>query len=62
MSIKELKIEIDEEEDFKSLYVCALMMMCVSEEEMLFTHSECLSMREQMQVLDDTDVLPGRLH
>jgi len=60
MSIKELKVDIDDEDDFKSLYICALMMMSLTEEDMLIAHSECLSMREQMEVDYDADVQPRR--
>jgi len=60
MSINELKVDIDDEDDFKSLYICALMMMSLTEEDMLIAHSECLSMREQMEVQDDAEVLPRR--
>ena len=63
MSIKEIKVHIDNEDDFKSLYVCALMMMSDDTEEgMLYVHSECLALREQMQGFNDTDVPLGRLH
>jgi len=62
MSIDELKVDIESEDDFKSLYICALMMMSLTEEDMLIAHSECLSMREQMEVSLDEDVPPGRLH
>ena len=55
MSIEEVKVDIDEEDDFKSLYICALIMMCATEDELLFTHSECVSMRDQMQVDNETD-------
>ena len=60
MSINELKVDIDDEDDFKSLYICALMMMSLTEEDMLIAHSECLSMREQMEVDYDGDVQPRR--
>jgi len=60
MSINELKVDIDDEDDFKSLYICALMMMSLTEEDMLIAHSECLSMREQMEVQNDAEVLPRR--
>ena len=64
MSIKELKVEIEEEDDFKSLYICALMMMCATEDELLFTHSECVSMRDQMHFIDDEtdDPTLGSIH
>jgi len=60
MSINELKVDIESEDDFKSLYICALMMMSLTEEDMLIAHSECLSMREQMEVESDAEVLPRR--
>ena len=60
MSINQLKVDIDDEDDFKSLYICALMMMSLTEEDMLIAHSECLSMREQMEVQNDAEVLPRR--
>ena len=60
MSIKELKVDIETEDDFKSLYICALMMMSLTEEDMLIAHSECLSMREQMEVNLGAEALPRR--
>ena len=56
MSIDAVKVDIDEEDDFKSLYICALMMMSGdSEEGLLIAHSECVSMRDQMEVDYETD-------
>jgi len=63
--IERVRCDFDElnDRDFKELYITALILMSGDTEEGLaIAHSECLSMREQMQVLDDTDVLPGRLH
>jgi len=56
MSIDAVQTCIDEEDDFKSLYICALMMMSNDTEEgLMIAHSECLSLRDQMQFEIETD-------
>ena len=65
MSIDAVKVDIDEEDDFKSLYICALMMMSGDTEEgLLIAHSECVSMRDQMDFINDEtdDPTLGSIH
>jgi len=63
--IERVRCDFDElnDRDFKELYITALILMSGDTEEGLaIAHSECLSMREQMEVSLDEDVPPGRLH
>ena len=61
--IEQVKLDIDDltDQDFKELYVTALILLSGDTEEgLLIAHTECLSMREQMDVMYDAEVLPQR--
>ena len=60
--IESVRIDLDEltDQDFKELYVTALLLMSEDEEGIYAAHSECLSMREQMEVNLGAEALPRR--